>query len=262
MRRFLLLLPLPFLLSACVTAAISAGTEVGVSIAEERSIGRKIDDKLIYTDILNQYAKADKAYLVQDININTRFGRVMLTGTVAKEQDMQDAVALAWKAKGVSEVINEIVVDPKASMLTTANDSLVKRNLEARLLITKDVWLINYSFDVQNGVAYIIGRVKNQGELDRVLSVARTTKGVKRVVSHLQVNADTRLPTAAAGQTQSPAPVTNYTTEPADSAPVDDGTVYTGPVSQESTRPAPLGSTNTVSPPDSIDSKPVSTPAR
>lgn len=256
MRRSLLLLPLPFLLTGCFSAMVSAGTEVGVSIAEERSFGRKVDDKMIYADITNQYIQADKGVLVSDVNINTRFGRVMLTGTVDSEKDMQDAISLAWKAKGVEEVINELIVDPSATLLTTANDSLIKRNLEARLLITKGVWVINYSFDVQNGVAYLIGRVKTQAELDRVLNVARTTKGVKRVVSHLQVNPDTRLPTAAAGEVQSPAPVTNYTTDPAPSlAPVDDPTVYNGPVSQESTRPAGYDNTNT------ITSNPVNPPA-
>lgn len=190
MRRFLVLAALPLLLNACATLLISGATETAVTAAENRSAGRKVDDKLLYADVLKQFAEADKVDLVRDININTRFGRVMLTGTVDTERAADTAVTLAGKAKGVEEVINELIVDPKANLLTTANDSLIKRNLEARLFMTKDVWVINYSIDVQNNVAYLIGRVRDQAELDRVLNIARTTKGVKRVVSHLDINAD------------------------------------------------------------------------
>ncbi len=211
MRRFLLLATLPFLLNACAGAVISAGTEVAVSAAENRSAGRKVDDKLLYADVMRQFAEADKTNLIGDVNINTRFARVMLTGTVDNQQTADTAVALAWKAKGVEEVINELVVDPNANLLTTAGDSLVKRNVEARLLITKDVWVINYSIDVQNGVAYLIGRVKDQGELDRVLGVCRTTKGVKRVVSHLQINTDENLAPAGTSSTPSPHPAGSST---------------------------------------------------
>ncbi len=199
MRKLLALLALPLLLNGCMSAVVSAGAEVAETAAENRSAGRKVDDKLLYADVYNQYSKADRADLISKVNLNTRFARVMLTGTVKSEADAQAAGELAWKAAGIEEVINEIVVDPEKSHFTTANDSLVKRNLEARLFITKDVWVINYSLDIQNGVAYIIGRVKDQAELDRVLTVCRTTKGVKRVVSHLQISTEREKPTPPPG---------------------------------------------------------------
>jgi hypothetical protein len=51
--------------------------------------------------------------------------------------------------------------------------------------------------DVQGGTAYLIGRVKDQAELNRVLNVTRTTKGVKKVISHLQISTDSQNPTPA-----------------------------------------------------------------
>lgn len=195
MRRFLALALLPLALNACVPVMVAGGTEVGVSLAEDRSIGRKFDDNIIYTDITNQFIQAKQAALITDVTFNIRYGRVMLTGTVKSESDAQKAVAITWKAKGVQEVINELIVNPESGFLDAANDALIKRNLEYRLLATKDVWVINYSMDVQAGTAYLIGRVKNQAELDRVLSVTRTTKGVKRVVTHLQVSPDSQYAT-------------------------------------------------------------------
>lgn len=238
MKQFLLLFTLPFLLSGCFGLVLSAGAEVAETAAENRSVGRKADDKLIYADVYNQFSKADRADLITKVNLNTRFARLMLTGTVKTEADKQKAEELAWKAAGISEIINEIVVNPEKSGWDTASDSLTKRNLEARLLITKDVWLINYSLDIQNGVAYIIGRVHNQGELDRVLTVCRTTKGVKRVVSHLQISTDTTNPTAP-GSASSATPANSSI----DSAPIaapytpNNGAIKTAPIPQDSTKP-------------------------
>jgi osmotically-inducible protein OsmY len=197
MRRLFALCLLPLLLNGCAGALLSTGTQAGMAVAENRSLGRKLDDTVIYTDLTNQFIQADQAALLSKVTFNVRYARVMLTGNVKSEEDAAKAVALSWKAKGVTEVINELNIKPDSSILDTAGDAVVKRNLEARLLITKGVWVINYSIDVTNGTAYLIGRVKDQAELDRALNVARTTKGVKRVVSHLQINSDTMHPTAS-----------------------------------------------------------------
>jgi osmotically-inducible protein OsmY len=211
MRRFIILCSLPLLLNGCASMLVSAGAQAGVAAAENRSIGRKVDDTVIYTDLTNQFLQADQAALLGKVTFNVRYARVMLTGNVEYAEDAERAVALSWKAKGVTEVINELNVNPSSGLMGVAEDSLIKRNLEARYLITKGVWVINYSIDVTNGNAYLIGRVKDQAELDRALNIARTTKGVKRVVSHLQINADTAHTVSAPGD----AGVTNTTSMPA-----------------------------------------------
>lgn len=190
MKRHALLAALaPLLLTGCVAAAVGAGTEAGVSLAEERSLGRKVDDVTIYTDINRLFIREKTNELFADVTIDVRHARVLLTGNVANEAMAQRAVELAWQARGVEEVLNELIVNPNSSLMDSANDNLVKKNLEARLLVTKNVWVINYSINVVNGTAYLLGRVTDQGELDRVLNVTRTTKGVKRVVNYLQIRA-------------------------------------------------------------------------
>jgi osmotically-inducible protein OsmY len=239
MRRLLLLMTLPLLLSACPSLLISGAAEVAETVSENRSAGRKVDDKLLYADVYNQYSKANRTDLIAKVNLNTRFARLMLTGTVKSEDDKRVAEELAWKAANIEEVINELVVNPNKEFYQTANDSLVKRNLEARLLITKDVMVINYSLDIQSGVAYIIGRVKDQAELDRVLSVCKTTKGIHRVVSHLQINTDTDTPTKPSASGTS----TNNTNNAIESAPIAapytpaTGPIKTAPIPQDSAKP-------------------------
>lgn len=240
MYRLLLVLALPFMLNGCAGALVSTGAHAGVSVAENRSIGRKLDDTVIYTDLTNQFIQADQAALLTKVTFNIRYARVMLTGNVKSDEDAARAVELSWKAKGVTEVINELNVNTSSTIIDTAGDALIKRNLEARLLMTKGVWVINYSIDVTNGTAYLIGRVKDQAELDRALNVARTTKGIKRVVSHLQINTDTAHPTPEPGSDSSSGGSVGsspYSAPPGSSssgAPAgtgnEDGGIYTGPV--------------------------------
>lgn len=186
MRSLFVLALLPFV-TGCVAAAVGAGTEAGVSLAEERSIGRKVDDVALYTDISRLYIKDGSSDLFAGVTVDVRHARVMLTGNVGKEQTAQKAVQLAWQARGVEEVINEITINPDAGFMNATQDNLIKKNLEARLLVTKNVWVINYSLNVVNGTAYMLGRVADQAELDRALNVVRTTKGIKRVVNYLQI---------------------------------------------------------------------------
>lgn len=237
--RFLAPILASLLLSGCAAAVVSAGTNAGVAVAQNRSIGRTVDDNIIYADLTAQFVEAEENDLLTHVTFNVRFARVMLTGTVKNEAQSQRAQALAWKAKGVNEVINELIVDPNANFFDKANDSLIKRNLEARFLITKGVWVINYSIDVQNGIAYLIGRVKDKAELDRALNVARTTKGIKRVVSHLQINADVDRPSQSDTSSQTGSTSSDYgqPSSPAvssGSAPASSSgsgsDVYTGPV--------------------------------
>ena len=260
MRRILALALLPLAVSGCASVVVSGATQTGIAIAENRSIGRKVDDTVIYTDLTNQFVQADQAALLADVTFNVRYARVMLTGRVKSEEDAAKAVALSWKAKGVTEVINELLISPDKSLMDTAGDVIIKRNLEARLLITKGVWVINYSIDVQSGVAYLIGRVKDQAELDRALNVTRTTKGVKRVVSHLQINADTAHVVASPDGSSTPAGTSS-------SAPKASGNSngYSGASSSSSgsdiyTGPVYGSGSGTVAAPDNISSSPIDAP--
>ena len=230
----LLIAVTPLALGGCVAAAVGAGTEAGVSLAEERSVGRKIDDVTIYTDINRLFMREPTNQLFADVTIDVRHARVMLTGNIDSDALAQRAVELSWQAKGVEEVINELTVNPAAGFSTAAQDNLTKKNLEGRLLITKDVWVINYSLNVVNGTAYLLGRVHDQAELDRVLSIARTTRGVKRVVNYLQIRPQNDAPRPAVSPYASPAPAApanspaNTYSAPAYSAPAP---AYTAPAS-------------------------------
>ena len=218
MRRFLAICLLPFLLPGCALFVLGAAGETGISVVENRSLGTKVDDQVVYAAVNDQFVQSGHDGLTISATVNVRHGRVMLTGNVASQELAQKAVAAAWKAKGVKEVINDLIINPDSGYGAAANDLLVKKNLVSRFIITKDVWYINYSSDVVAGNAYLLGYVQDQAELNRVLQIARTTKGVKRVVSHLLIDPHAHDNTSS-NATTSAAPVTPVAESPTISAP-------------------------------------------
>lgn len=246
MRTLLALFLLPLTLSGCITA----GTQGGIALAESRSIGTTIDDNAIYLDINRLYALENDSFLFAGTTINVRQGRVMLTGNIHDEARARRAVELAWQAKSVKEVINELVVNPSVPLSSEANDALIKKNLESRLLITKNVWVINYSLDVVNGTAYMLGTVKDQGEMDRALNVARTTKGVKRVVNYLRLPAPLApINTDPVSGSYAPPTYGSGAVAPPSSAPAASSTAYSGA--------SAAGADGTYANPDAISATPL-----
>lgn len=246
MRAYHLLL-LPFLLTGCAAAATTTIVEGGKSIADGRSLGTQVDDATIYAAINRYFLETDANDLSVNVTVNVRRGRVLLTGNADREDTPRKATEQAWRAQGVQEVINEVKVVPEGSIWNNANDALIKKNLESRLLITKDVWVVNYSIDVVSGTAYLLGWCHDQAELDRVLSVARTTRGVRQVISYLKLETD---PVAAPTSAYGAAPA-NYTPMPVSNSPISPGFTPEPIVSPQpvSSAPLPAPVTSTTLPP-------------
>jgi osmotically-inducible protein OsmY len=124
------------------------------------------------------------------LNLQVYEARVLVSGTVPNEDQRSDAIQLAWKAKGVREVINEIEVSTEGGVVNYARDTSISAQLNAKLLFAKDVQSVNYSIEVVNGNIYLLGVAQTQAELDRVLDIARNIGNVKRVVSHVLLKDD------------------------------------------------------------------------
>ena len=98
-----------------------------------------------------------------------------------------DAVRLAWQAKGMQEVINEIQVDNNSGLMDSARDTWISTQLRTKLTFDSRIHSQNYSIDTVNGVVYLMGLADNQGELDRAIEHARALPNVQRVVNYVRV---------------------------------------------------------------------------
>ena len=179
-----------FALTGCVSAVLSGATSTVTTVAQERSVGEAVDDLGILIEIKHFYTQTDVNDLLYNVGVHVNEGRVLLTGAVNLPFTSMEAVRLAWQAKGVREVINEIQVDDQDNIVDYAKDIAIETQIKTRALFAQGVMSINYTFEVVNGVAYVFGIAQDKTELDKVLYIASTTQGVSQVVSHVRMKDD------------------------------------------------------------------------
>ncbi len=186
---------LVFALAACTAPAmiVGAGATGAVAASEERGLEAAITDSRISTEINYYWLEHDRE-LLASLSTAVYEGRVMLTGVAVSEAKRDDAVRLAWKPDGVTEVINEIIVDAKGAFGTFARDTWISAKLRSKLLFDGEIVGINYSIDTVRGTVYLLGVAQNREEMERVLNHARNLSYVLRVVNHAILRTDPRRP--------------------------------------------------------------------
>jgi len=193
-----ILVPALFILGALTLSSCSGGgllvsvaTTGGTAAAQERSVGDAIDDLTIRAE-LNKLFFEDNIDLLQSVSFNVIEGRVLLKGSVKKQEHRIHALELSWQASGVREVINEIQVTDQGGIVNYARDTWIATQLKAKILFDKNIFAINYNVESINGVVYVVGIAQNIAELDFVIEHARRIKNVKKVVSHVVMKDDPR----------------------------------------------------------------------
>ncbi|MCA9916227.1 MAG: BON domain-containing protein [Anaerolineae bacterium] len=184
-------------LNGCRSAVVSSATATGGAAAQERSIGRVLDDATIYTEIQHLFFQSDVNDLLMNVTARVREGRVLLIGKTRNHATSVEAVRLAWEAQGVREVINEIEVTEPDPLINSAEDYWIETQIEARLLATRGIRSINYTIECSGGVVYVLGIGQNEQEVRDVMTIASQTKGVKKVISYVRLKGDPKYPPQA-----------------------------------------------------------------
>lgn len=182
----------PILLSSCIPVFLAGAGTGGVIAAQERTPGGAVDDTGTRLAINNQFIQKDSGDIFRNVTIKVTEGRVMLTGDVDKPESRVDAAELAWKVKGVREVINEIQVNDQTGVLDYAKDSWIANQIRTKFILEKNFHSVNYNVEVVNGVVYLLGIAQDQEELDKATYIASTTGNVQKVVSHVVLKDDPR----------------------------------------------------------------------
>jgi osmotically-inducible protein OsmY len=178
-------------LGGCAGMVIGAGATAATAAAEERGIGQAAIDLRIKVTISSLWLNHSQK-LITGLDLNISEGRVLVTGVVPDETTRDVAVRLAWKAKGVREVINEIRIASGDGATGFARDGWITGQLRTRVTLDKQVQAINYAIETVGGTVYLIGIAQNAEELSRVRDHARALPYVRRIVSHVILKDDPR----------------------------------------------------------------------
>jgi osmotically-inducible protein OsmY len=117
---------------------------------------------------------------------------VHVTGTVPSEVDRQRAGDIVEQAvNNGARVANEVTVAGGHEELADDLDGGIETRLENRVELDPTLKDHSISFDANNGVVTISGRVPTASDKERVETMARSEEGVRDVTNALEVGAAT-----------------------------------------------------------------------
>jgi len=153
---------------------------------------------------------ADDTVKASDISVDTGKRVVTLNGTVDAPAAKQRAVMVARGTKGVTNVVDDIVVDREVAATTgtleqtpdvagydigekvdttgeAITDAAITSAVKAQFLADPGVSGLKIDVDTTFGVVVLSGKVKSKAEADRASAIARQSRGVMTVINQLQV---------------------------------------------------------------------------
>ena len=179
-----------FLFSHCTPqiAVGTASTAIAVS-KEERTLGEFVDDTLIKTQIKNLYFDTNENIFF-NVDVEVTQGRVLLTGTLDNSDLRIEATRMAWGINGVQTVINELQISNDDSILNFADDLVISAKIKAKLLINSELPYLNYTVETVNGIVYLIGIARSEGERQAVIDLSNEIYGVVDVIDYIEIKSD------------------------------------------------------------------------
>jgi osmotically-inducible protein OsmY len=171
---------LALVLGGCA-AAIVTGAGAGVMAAEDRrTVATMTEDESIELKTLQRVA--DKVPGNVHLNVTSYNRIVLLTGEAPNDNARREIERIAKSVDNVRGVTNEMTIGPPTSMTSRANDSYVTSKVKARFVDASRFNALHVKVVTENAVVFLLGLVKRQEAKDAI-EIARTTEGVKRVVT-------------------------------------------------------------------------------
>jgi osmotically-inducible protein OsmY len=204
------------LLAASVSGCAVA--TAGVKKGDERNLARSVQDGNA-ARVIRARMKRAYDYDFKGVDVEVAQSIVLLSGHVPTQKDKIEAARIAWSARGIEQVGNEVLVDDGQSFKRNLKDGILEKSVRARMTVDKYVKARNFNIETNEGVVYVLGVARTEAELKRAAQIAATTKGAKQVVSYARIanlpstNSQRALPsilqTAPSYEAQLPAPITN-----------------------------------------------------
>ena len=180
-------------LSGCASAIIGGVATVGVATVQERSVKDAAIDLKLELQIQEALLRSSAEKLFINVDIHIVEQRVLLIGNVSSQEFRDKAAKIVWETSPkIKEVLNEITIGNKSSLVSEAKDARISLSLSGLLISDTEVSDINFSHSVSKQVIYLMGIASNEAELDKIIYHARTVKGVKKVISHIIIKNDKR----------------------------------------------------------------------
>ena len=175
--------------TGCVAAAIVGGGTTASDIAkDERSVGRHLDDAAI--------ASAIDVRLIAERDLPSRWisaevirGHVVLTGYLPRQEQIDRALYICKRIRGVRSVRSEIRLGkPPARELIA--DTMITANVKRKLFNDPDISGFTVHVETVRGKVYLQGVVGNPAQRQRAATLAAEVGGVTSIVNLLHIRGE------------------------------------------------------------------------
>jgi len=124
--------PILTLLLAVSVSGCAIAT-AGVTKGDERSLVGSIKDVNAGRVIKARMTRA-LDFKLKGVDVEVAEGIVLLTGNVPTQKDKIEATRIAWSARGIEQVGNEIHIKGKQSFVRNTKDGILEKAVRTRML--------------------------------------------------------------------------------------------------------------------------------
>jgi hyperosmotically inducible periplasmic protein len=179
---------LALICAACMLASgCSSGDATPAAPVVSTTVGTEIDDSVVTTRVRSALlAEYDVKSL--DVKVETRKGRVQLSGFVSSQDRIDKILALVGKVDGVKGIENGMSLrDGKATMGNAVDDSVITTRVKSALFADPGVKSFDIAVVTRKNEVQLSGYVDNRAQINRVIEIARGVEGVQSVNNEMTV---------------------------------------------------------------------------
>ena len=147
----------------------------------ERSLAEQVLDESIETKAIVNIRAANAAFDDLGFLVVSYNGYVLIAGEVPNQGLKDEASAVVREIEGVRRIYNELVIGPKSTSGTEANDVWLTTKIKTALLTDSEVPSLRVKVVTENSVFYLMGLLSTE-EANRTAAAAADVDGVTRVV--------------------------------------------------------------------------------
>lgn len=173
-------------LGGCVVAALGTAGAVGITAAQDKTMGQALDDANVSNQIKAKLL-SENTEKFSEVDVEVANGLVLLSGRVNFPEDRVKAEGIAWSAALTKDVANEIKIEPPGGFIANVSDELITGRVRARLIGSKTVKSVNFNIETYDGIVYLMGTARTAKELKKAAEEASVVSGVKQVVSYVRL---------------------------------------------------------------------------
>jgi len=179
-KQTVLILSCISILQGCAAAAVIAIVGGASVAADNRTLGKQIDDQRIEIVAHNELTKLVEIKDNTNIQVISVNGSVLVVGQALNTRLRDVAIKTISNVNGVLKVHNQIRIGNLVSATTKSNDLWLTSKVKTALLADEKVKSADVKVVTENGEVFLMGLLL-EGQADSAVNVARNISGVNRV---------------------------------------------------------------------------------